>query len=81
MSAPMRFFNGVSTVSSADPLGQLPIMDPTKYSLYFEDFTNPLLNVASINNTTKTAGGLSAIASANGTISIATDATDAPNGC
>jgi hypothetical protein len=40
-----------------------------------EDFCGPLFNAASINNTTVTHNGLSIIASANATISIATDAT------
>jgi len=69
-----RFPGGITTNLPSDPLGDLGIPDPTKWSVYFEDFTGPLFNVASINNTTVTHNGLSIIASANATASVITDA-------
>ena len=33
-----RFLNGISDVSSVNPLGQLPFLDPTKWAVWFEDF-------------------------------------------
>lgn len=80
MSTPRRFFNGVSSVLSSDPLGALPYLDPTKWVTYFEDFCGPLFNSASIKNTTKNENGLDIVSSTNGTCTITTD-TDAPNGC
>lgn len=81
MAAPMRFLNGVTNVSSTDPLGQLPYPDPTKWVIYHEDFCSGFLGANTLGSTTKTAHGMSGIASANMDISIATDATDAPLGC
>ena len=75
-----RFLNGITDVSSADPLGVLPRLDPTKYVMYYEDFVGPLFNSASFNTTTATENGLRVTASANGTVNIVTDATDAPLG-
>ena len=78
--APRRFLNGVTTVSSSDPLGGLDVLDPTKWSVYFEDFTGPLFNTNTINNTTVTHNGLSIIASDVATVSVTTDA-GALDGC
>ena len=72
--APKRFFNGISTVSSGDPLGALEVLDPTKWSMYFEDFVGPLFNTASIASTTVTENGLLVTASTNATITTTTDA-------
>ena len=80
MGSPMRFFDGVASVSSADPLGALPYLDPTKWSVYYEDFTNGFLGANAITSTTVLQNGINAISSANGVISITTDA-DAPLGC
>lgn len=38
MAAPKRFYNGISDVSSDNPLGQFPYLDPTKWALYMEEF-------------------------------------------
>jgi hypothetical protein len=81
MGSPRRFTDGVTNVSSSNPLGNLPYLDPTKWIVYHEDFCAGFLGANSVNNTTKTAFGVSCIASANGTVSVATDATDAPLGC
>jgi len=78
--APKRFLHGISTLSSADPLGAFELPDPTKWLMYMEDFVGPLFNTASIGNTTVTENGLTVTASTNGTASIITD-SDSPNGC
>lgn len=80
MSAPIRRLNGFSTVSSSDPLGQLPYLDPTKWVMYYEDFCGPLFDTATVANTTITAQGLTVVVSTNATVSLVTD-TDALNGC
>ena len=69
-----RFPGGITTNLPSDPMGALGIPDPTKWSVYFEDFTGPLFNANSIANTTVTHNGLSVIASANATINVVTDA-------
>lgn len=38
MSTPKRFYNGISSVVSDNPLGALPYLDPTTWAVYFEDF-------------------------------------------
>jgi hypothetical protein len=38
MSTPKRFYNGISSVTSDNPLGMLPYLDPTKYCVWMEDF-------------------------------------------
>lgn len=38
MSAPTRFSNGVTNVTSSNPLGQYGLPDPTKWHTYFNDF-------------------------------------------
>lgn len=40
--APRRFFNGISNVDGSKPLAMFPYLDPTKYTVYFEDFYGPL---------------------------------------
>jgi len=81
MSAPKRFLNGIASVSSSDPLGQLPYLDPTKWVMYYEDFCGPMFNAASLTSGTTNIGGLSFVVSTNTTVTLETDATDAPNGC
>ena len=44
MSAPRRFLNGVSNVQSDNPLGALPYLDPTKWRIWYEDWS--LMDVA-----------------------------------
>ena len=34
-----RFLHGISDVSVANPLGQFPFLDPTKWRVFYEDFT------------------------------------------
>lgn len=34
-----RFLNGVTDVSSSNPLGQYPFLDPTKWRVWYEDWT------------------------------------------
>jgi len=75
-----RFLNGITDVSSDDPLGAFPRLDPTKYVMYYEDFVGPLFDSASISNSTATENGLRVTASANATVNLVTDATDAPLG-
>jgi hypothetical protein len=79
MTAPLRFLNGIAGVSSSDPLGQLPIWDPRKVSVWFEDFVGPVLATNTVNNTANTSKGIICTADANTTISVVTD-TDAPMG-
>ena len=38
MPSPERRLNGVSSVASDNPLGQLPYLDPTKWAILMEDF-------------------------------------------
>ena len=38
MASPVRFPNGVTNVSPTDMLGQMGMLDPTKYIVDFEDF-------------------------------------------
>jgi hypothetical protein len=38
MGAPARFTNGVTNVASSDVFGQMPLLDPTKAHVYFNDF-------------------------------------------
>lgn len=38
MGAPTRLPNGVVNVEKNDPLGQLGMLDPTKYHVWFDDF-------------------------------------------
>ncbi len=78
--APKRFFNGITNNTSSDPLGALEVLDPTKWIVYHEDFCGPIFNANSINNTTSTGNGYIAIASANATINVVTDAGGL-NGC
>ena len=78
--SPKRFYNGITNNTSADPFGALEVLDPTKWIVYHEDFVGPLFNLASIANTSVIHNGLSVIASANATISTATDAGGL-NGC
>lgn len=35
-----RFLNGVTDMSSSNPLGQFPFLDPTKWRVFYEDWTN-----------------------------------------
>lgn len=72
--APRRFLNGVSDLSSGVPFGNIHMLDPRKYSVYFQDFTGPLLAAATANNATVVEAGISIVASANGTASVTTDA-------
>jgi len=80
MGAPRRFLDGMSSVTSADPMGALPYLDPTKWVMFYEDFTGGFLGSNAISSTTVTQNGIQAISSANGVISVVTD-TDAPLGC
>jgi len=79
MAAPRRFTSGITDLSSADPMGQMNVLDPTKRVLYHEDFVGPFLEDASITNETATAGGISIVASASMTVTNEVDA-DSPNG-
>lgn len=38
MSAPSRFPGGVTNVGSTNPMGQLGMLDPTKFHVWFDDF-------------------------------------------
>ena len=80
-----RFLNGITNVSSADPLGAVPYLDPTKWVVYHEDFCGPFLGTAAgtvaNGSSSNVGGGYYVTASTNATISGTTDATDAPLGC
>lgn len=39
MAAPNRFPSGIGNRRSTDPMGQLPVIDPTKHFVFFDDFT------------------------------------------
>jgi hypothetical protein len=80
MGAPRRFMDGITNVSSADPMGALPYLDPTKWVMYYEDFCGGYLGANAVTSTTNVANGVQTIASANGVVSVVTDA-DAPLGC
>lgn len=81
MSSPKRFDDGITNVHSSDPLGALPYLDPTKWVIYHEDFCSGFLGANSVHNGSASAFGINCIASANATVSVTTDATDAPLGC
>jgi hypothetical protein len=38
MASPDRFYNGVASVSAANPLGALPYLDPTTWAVWMDDF-------------------------------------------
>lgn len=69
--APRRFLNGISSVSTDNPIGSLPYLDPTTWSVWFEDFHNfPAdWNDASVKGWTHT--------NTNGTVSFAGTTGDA----
>jgi len=72
--APRRFLNGVSDLSSSAPFGNIHMLDPRKYSVYFQDFTGPLLAAATAAAATVVEAGISIVASTNATASVTTDA-------
>lgn len=70
MGAPRRFLDGVTNVSSSDPLGQLPYLDPTKWHIYYEGFesgpfSSAVTGAGAGTSGTGKAGGFVAIASTN----------------
>lgn len=70
MGSPRRFTDGVTNVSSSDPLGQLPYLDPTKWVVYYEDFdcgpfAAAVTGAGAGTSGTGTGGGLTALASTN----------------
>lgn len=38
MSAPERCYNGISSVTSDNPLGAYPLLDPTQWAVFLDDF-------------------------------------------
>jgi hypothetical protein len=87
MSSPRRFLDGVTNVGSEDPMGSFPFLDPTKYSIFYQDFLSPHFGAA-LNNAAATYDGVVytadadtiidcvAHANANGCLSILTTASD-----
>jgi len=67
-----RYTNGITDMSASDPLGQLGMLDPTKYAVYMEDFLT--LSAATVANGSLATRGVLITASANNTTSIVTDA-------
>lgn len=51
--APRRFLNGISNVDGSKPLANFPYLDPTKYTVYYEDFFGPIFE-AQITSSTAT---------------------------
>lgn len=48
MSAPTRFPNGVTNRRPTHPLGNLPILDPSRYVVFFDDFTSFVIAAAGL---------------------------------
>jgi hypothetical protein len=81
MSAPARFPNGVTNSSKASAMNMLPVLDPTKVHMFFDDFDR---YVAADWTITTTEGGASdateALADADGgVLTITNDAADNDN--
>lgn len=86
---PRRFLKGVTNVAATYPMGRMPILDPTKYSLFYEDFFRPIGLAASVANGTTSwdaitvrtdnAGAVCSMATdadANGVFKVALNTTD-----
>jgi hypothetical protein len=68
-----RYTNGVTDISGGNPMGNIAVMDPRKYSVYHEDFNHFSVGVGA-GTSSGWAAGYSLSPSADATISIVTDA-------
>lgn len=78
MSAPTRYPNGVTNVGVTNPLGQMGMLDPTKFHVWFDDF-NDFVDAQWTLTATSNGTGTSAIAvpdAANGIAQITTAANE-----
>lgn len=83
MAAPSRLPNGVVNLSATDPLGMMGMLDPTKYIVFFDDFTEPFDTTANWTETATSVGaGTSAVTilDANGGIARITTAANEDDG-
>lgn len=83
MAAPTRFPSGVTNVAASDPLGMIGFPDPTKYIVFFDDFTEPFDTTANWTETATSVGtGTSAVTTldANGGIARITTAANEDDG-
>lgn len=78
MSAPARFPNGVTNSSKASGMNMLPVLDPTKVHMFFDDFDKYTATDWTITTTEAGAGDAAeALANADGGIlTITNDAAD-----
>ena len=54
MAAPTRYPSGVGNRESTKPLGNLPVLDPTKHFVWFDDFTSFTTAAAGVTGWVKT---------------------------
>lgn len=78
MSPPVRFPNGVTTVTSSNPLGQFGMPDPTEWHVWFDDFDKYTAGDWTITTTELGVGSASEAASSadGGVLVITNDAAD-----
>jgi hypothetical protein len=70
-----RYTSGVTDIGGGDPMGNISMLDPRKYSVYYEDFSQGLpLTEAAETNSNYVSSQYVIVASAATTISIGTDA-------
>jgi hypothetical protein len=48
MGAPTRYPSGVTNRGASEPMGMLPVLDPTKYFIFFDDFTSYVTAAAGV---------------------------------
>jgi hypothetical protein len=72
--SPKRFLSGISNVDGSKPLANFPYLDPTKYSVYMEDFFAPGPGAAVGSSATATYAGILYSSPGASTISFVTDA-------
>lgn len=80
MASPTRFPSGVTNVASNKDTGQLPFPDPTRYQVYFNDFTDDLVSWTETATSVGTGTSGAAIADAAGGILQITTAANENDG-
>lgn len=48
MAAPNRYPSGITNRKPIEPMGMLPVLDPTKYFIFFDDFTSYVTAAAGV---------------------------------
>lgn len=48
MAAPTRYPGGLTNRKSNDPMGMMPVIDPTKHFVFFDDFTSFVTSAAGV---------------------------------